>query len=244
MITEEVESKKKGFNMHNHLKPIATILIIEDNPELLELEEYHLNKEGYQVLGFTSTKNVEMTLKQDLKVDLMIVDRKLPGIEGTEFIRYLRDKGIQIPVIFVSAKSKESEVSEGFASGGDDYLRKPFNVSELLHRVKAILKRTNTLQDERLMHRDIVLDINDRKTYIDGQEVALTKLEFDLLSFFIQHKNRILERNHLLKHIWNDGALKQKRTVTVTINRLKKKIDPDDSKHYINPVHGIGYKLG
>ncbi len=227
--------------MKNSLKPIATILVIEDDTELLELETFHLEKEGFEVLGFNSTKNVEQSLNQD--VHLMIVDRKLPGIEGTDFIRYIRDKGIQIPVVFVSAKDKDKDIEEGFLSGGDDYLRKPFNTNELIFRVKAILKRTNALQHERLMHRDIVMDLNSRKTYIQEKEVALTKLEFNLLSFFIKNKNRILERDYLLRYVWNDSELKQKRTVNVTINRLKKKIDPENNKEYIHPIHGIGYKL-
>jgi len=227
--------------MEGTLKPIATIVVIEDDIELLELEKFHLEKEGFKVLDFISTKNVESILKQD--IDLMIVDRKLPGIEGSDFIRYIRDKGIQIPVIFVSAKDRDSEIEEGFLSGGDDYLRKPFNTNELIFRVKAILKRTNALQHERLIHRDIVMDLNSRKTYIQESEVVLTKLEFNLLSFFIKNKNRILERDYLLRYVWNNSELKQKRTVNVTINRLKKKIDPENNKEYINPIHGIGYKL-
>ena len=227
--------------MEGTLKPIATIVVIEDDIELLELEKFHLEKEGFKVLDFISTKNVESILNQD--IDLMIVDRKLPGIEGSDFIRHIRDKGIQIPVIFVSAKDRDSEIEEGYLSGGDDYLRKPFNINELIFRVKAILKRTNALQHERLTHRDIIMDLNSRKTYIQESEVILTKLEFNLLSFFIKNKNRILERDYLLRYVWNDSELKQKRTVNVTINRLKKKIDPENNKEYINPIHGIGYKL-
>ena len=227
--------------MEDTLKPIATIVVIEDDIELLELEKFHLEKEGFKVLDFISTKNVESILNQD--IDLMIVDRKLPGIEGSDFIRHIRGKGIQIPVIFVSAKDRDSEIEEGYLSGGDDYLRKPFNINELIFRVKAILKRTNALQHERLTHRDIIMDLNSRKTYIQESEVILTKLEFNLLSFFIKNKNRILERDYLLRYVWNDSELKQKRTVNVTINRLKKKIDPENNKEYINPIHGIGYKL-
>ncbi len=227
--------------MKNNFKTIATIIVIEDDNELLELEKFHLEKEGFKVLGFNSTKNVESTLEQE--IDLMIVDRKLPGIEGSDFIRYIRDKGVQIPVIFVSAKAKDNEIEEGFLSGGDDYLRKPFNTNELIFRVKAILKRTNALQHKRLTHRDIIMDLNSRKTYVQENEVILTKLEFNLLSFFIKNKHKILERDYLLRYVWNDNELKQKRTVNVTINRLKKKIDPENNKEYINPIHGIGYKL-
>ncbi len=234
---------KKGFVMNMNIDPIATILIIEDNEDLLELEEFYLIKEGYNVIGVTSTKEVETMLKQG-NIDLMLVDRTLPQVEGSEFVSYLRDKGVTTPVIFVSAKDKDDEIEEGFLRGGDDYLRKPFNMKELLYRVKSILRRTTSdMEHERLIARDIVMDFNTRKTYIENDEVELTKLEFELLSLFIKNKNKALEREYLLQNIWNDNEGTQKRTVNVTINRLKKKIDPQEDKEYIVPIRGIGYKF-
>ena len=227
--------------MVTKIDPIATILIIEDNEDLLEIEEFHLLKEGYRVIGLTSTKEVESILKEG--VDLMLVDRTLPHVEGSEFVAYLRDKGVTTPVMFVSAKDTDEEIEEGFMRGADDYLRKPFNIQELIYRVKAILRRTNSIEHERLTARDIVMDFNTRKTFIESNEIALTKLEFELLSLFIKNKNKALEREYLLQNIWNDNEDTQKRTVNVTINRLKKKIDPQDAKEYIVPVRGIGYKF-
>lgn len=227
--------------MVTKIDPIATILIIEDNEDLLEIEEFHLLKEGYRVIGLTSTKEVESILKEG--VDLMLVDRTLPHVEGSEFVAYLRDKGVTTPVMFVSAKDTDAEIEEGFMRGADDYLRKPFNIQELIYRVKAILRRTNSIEHERLTARDIVMDFNTRKTFIESSEIALTKLEFELLGLFIKNKNKALEREYLLQNIWNDNEDTQKRTVNVTINRLKKKIDPQDTKEYIVPVRGIGYKF-
>ncbi len=228
--------------MGKAIDPIASILIIEDDEDLLELETYHLQKEGYEVLGVTSTQMVESILKEE-NVDIMIVDRTLPRIEGSEFVAYLRDKGVTIPVMFVSAKNKDYEIEEGFLCGADDYLRKPFNLKELLYRVKAILRRTSSIEYERVTGRDIVMDFNTRKTFIENNEVALTKLEFELLSLFIKNKNRALERDYLLENIWHNNDDTQKRTVNVTINRLKKKIDPLEKKNYIVPVRGVGYKF-
>lgn len=227
--------------MDNNIDPIATILIIEDNEDLLELEKFHLLKEGYKVIGLTSTKGAESILEEG--VDLMLVDRTLPRVEGSEFVSYIRDKGVTTPVMFVSAKDTDKEIEEGFLRGGDDYLRKPFNMKELLYRVKAILRRTNAIEYERLIARDIVMDFNTRKTYIENNEVELTKLEFELLSLFIKNKNRALAREYLLQNIWNENEATQKRTVNVTINRLKKKIDPHEDKEYIIPVRGVGYKF-
>lgn len=228
--------------MVKRVNPMATILSIEDNEDLLELETFHLIKEGYKVIGSNSTKGVESILEQE-NIDLMLVDRTLPQVEGSEFVSYLRDKGVTTPVMFISAKDKDEEIEEGFIRGGDDYLRKPFNMKELLYRVKAILRRTNAIEQERLMARDIVMDFNTRKTYIDNEEVELTKLEFELLSLFIKNENRALKREYLLQNIWHDNESTQTRTVNVTINRLKKKIDPHEDKEYIVPVRGIGYKF-
>ncbi len=220
----------------------AHIIIIEDEEDLLELSEYRLEKEGYQVTGFLSTKHVEKLLIEE-SVDLLIVDRNLPGIEGSEFIQKLRDRGYKIPVIFVSAKDQDSEIEEGFLRGGDDYLTKPFNMNELILRVKSILRRTKTSNGGKLIYRDIALDLDERIAYVENLEVNLSKLEFELLSYFIRNQNIVLNRNQLLEEVWKDEEFKQSKTVNVTINRLKKKIDPNRTKEYIEPIRGVGYKL-
>lgn len=237
----KVDIDKKGFAISSTVEPVATILIIEDNEDLLELEVFHLQKEGYKVIAVTSTKEVESLLKQG--VDMMLVDRTLPGVEGSEFVSMLRNKGVTTPVMFISAKDKDEDIEEGYSCGGDDYLRKPFNMNELLYRVKAILRRTNFIEHERIAARDIMMDFNTRKTFIAESEVALTKLEFELLCLFIQNQNRALEREYLIEKLWGESEEIQKRTVNVTINRLKKKIDPQEHKEYIVPVRGIGYKF-
>ena len=220
----------------------AHIVLIEDEEDLLELSEYHLRKEGYEVTGFLSTKHVEELLLEE-DVDLLIVDRNLPGVEGSEFVQSLRDKGYDTPVIFVSAKDADSEIEEGFLRGGDDYLTKPFNMKELLLRVKSILRRTQKLETGTLRYRDIMIALDERRVYIDEKEVILSKLEFDLLHYFIQNKHVVLNRDQLLEEVWRDEAHKQEKTVNVTINRLRKKIDPDKEKEYIEPIRGVGYKL-
>ena len=226
----------------SRIDPIATVLIIEDNEDLRELEEFHLLKEGYKVIGMECTRGVETKLSQEC-VDLLLVDRTLPHVEGSEFVAYLRAKGLTTPVIFISAKDSDEEIEEGFTRGGDDYIRKPFGMKELTYRVKAMLRRTRAIEHDRITARDIVMDFNTRKTYVDKKEVLLTKLEFDLLALFMKHKNKVLEREFLLQNIWSQNDETQKRTVNVTINRLKKKIDPLDEKEYILPIRGIGYKF-
>jgi len=220
----------------------AHIVLIEDEEDLLELCEYRLGKEGYEVTGFLSTKNVEELLLEE-DVDLLIVDRNLPGVEGSEFVKKLRDYGYKTPVIFVSAKDQDKDIEEGFLRGGDDYLTKPFNMNELVLRVKSMLRRSKKSEEGKLLYKDITMDLDERRVYVSGVEVNLSKLEFELLSYFIQNKNIVLNRDQLLDEVWKDEEFKQEKTVNVTINRLRKKIDPDKNKEYIEPIRGIGYKL-
>jgi len=220
----------------------ASVLLIEDESDLLELMEYHLQKAGFETTGFLSTKRVEQFLEEE-QVDLMVVDRNLPGAEGSEFVQKLREKGIQAPVIFVTAKDSSEDVEQGFLRGGDDYLTKPFNMNELVLRLKAILKRTRSENAHFLYHRDITLNLETREVLVARQNIELTKLEFDLLYTLMSHKNSVLNREFLLEKVWEEEAYFQDKTVNVAINRLKKKIDPTKAKNYIKSIWGVGYTL-
>ncbi|MEK6658626.1 MAG: response regulator transcription factor [Campylobacterota bacterium] len=219
------------------------IVVVEDEEDLLELLEYNLSKEGYEVVGFLNTKTVEQMLIEE-DIDLLIMDRNLPGVEGSEFVQTLRKQGFTTPVIYLSAKNLDSDVEDGFLRGGDDYITKPFNMKELILRVKALLRRTTKkIGDGTLIHRDLVLDKSSRTLSVEGKNVDITKLEFNLLSEFILNKNSVLDRDYLLENVWEDSEEYQYRTVNVAINRLKEKIDPDKTKEYIQTVRGVGYKL-
>ncbi len=221
----------------------AFIVIVEDEEDILELIEYNLEKEGFDTIVFTSTKNVAQLLEEE-SVDLLIMDRNLPGVEGSEFVAQMRDIGVETPVIYLSAKNKESDIEEGFERGGDDYITKPFNMKELILRIKAVLQRTKKDKTEgKVIYRDITLDLASRELFIEGSNIELTKLEFDLLHTLIGNQNIVLDRDYLLEHVWGGDAIYQDRTVNVAINRLKEKIDPDKSKEYIKTVRGVGYTL-
>jgi len=221
----------------------ANIVIVEDEEDLLELLEYNLQKEGYETIGFLNTKTVVQILEEE-DIDLLIMDRNLPGVEGSEFVSALREDGVDVPVIFLSAKDADEDIEEGFLKGGDDYITKPFNMRELLLRVKSLLKRTSKRStNETLAYRDLVLDNGSRTLSMAGKNVDVTKLEFDLLCEFIRNKNNVLERDYLLESVWGDSENYQYKTVNVAINRLKEKIDPDKTKEYIQTVRGVGYRL-
>lgn len=221
----------------------ALILIVEDEEDILELMEFNLNKEGFETMGFLNTKRVTEVLEEE-KVDLILMDRNLPGTEGSEFIASLRRQGINTPVIFISAKDKDEEIEQGFERGGDDYLTKPFSMKELILRVKAILRRTQKVSAEgNITYRDITINPASRTVIIENNSIELTKLEFDLLYEFISNQNIVLDREYLLEHVWGNDEVYQDRTVNVAINRLKDKIDPDKSKDYLKTVRGVGYTL-
>ena len=220
------------------------IVVIEDEEDILELIEYHLTKEGYAVSGFLSTENVEQFLEEETPA-LMLVDRNLPGMEGSEFVAYLREVGYDIPVIFLTAKAKESELEEGFNAGGDDYISKPFSPKELILRVKALLKRSGALQKQaRMKYKSLTIDLKQKDLYVEGEEVSLTNLEFNLLHTFMKHIDKPLTRDFLRDEVWGvEGEGVNDNAVNVAINRLKNKIDPQNSQNYFHPIWGVGYKF-
>jgi DNA-binding response OmpR family regulator len=221
---------------------MALIAIIEDEQDLLDILEYHLQKEGYETFGAISVKPIEKLLKEE-EPDLMIVDRNLPGVEGSEFVQSLREQGISIPVIFLTAKVSDHEIEEGFLRGGDDYVTKPFNIKELLHRVRAVLRRSKPEESDEVVYRDIVIKPKSYEVFIEGRKIDLTRLEFKLLLELVTHKNMVLSRDQLLERVWGDDGDYQDRTVNVAVNRLKEKIDPDKSKNYIKSIRGVGYQV-
>ena len=216
------------------------ILIIEDEEDILELLEYTLQKEGYETIGFLSIdKNVKKVLDEE-QIDLILMDRNLPNIEGTTFINEIKKEGYVNPVIYLTAKDKDEDILEGFESYADDYITKPFNIKELCARVKAVIKRTSKELDI-LKVKDIVYNASNKKFYIEDKEIDLTHLEHDLLLEFIKNKDILMTREHLLNIVWPDSFDKKEKTVNVAIKRLKAKIDPDGTKNYIHSVRGEGY---
>ncbi len=220
------------------------IVVIEDEEDILELIEYHLLKEGYAVTGFLSTENVEQFLEEE-KPSLMLVDRNLPGMEGSEFIHYLREIGYDIPVTFLTARGNESELEEGFAAGGDDYMSKPFSPKELTLRVKALLKRSGALQkQQRIKYKQLTMDLVKKELTVAGESVSLTNLEFNLLHTFMKHIDHALTRDFLRDEVWgSDGDGVNDNAVNVAINRLKNKIDPKNEQNYFHPVWEVGYNF-
>ena len=187
-----------------------TIMIVEDEEDILDLMEYTLTKEGYDVITCVDTTNVRNILDED-NVSLILMDRNLPSIEGTKFIKSIRELGYNEPVIYVSAKDSGDNILEGFEAGGDDYITKPFNVEELKARVKALIKRTSKTQDI-MKFRDITYNSSNKVFAINGVDIKLTHLEHDLLLEFMKNENVLLSREILLDKVWEDSINKQVKT--------------------------------
>ncbi len=215
-----------------------TIIVIEDNEDLLELEEFHLSNAGFDVIGFLSTKGVEEALEEE-KVSLLIVDRNLPNAEGSEFVKYLRERGYDMPVIFVTAKDSDKDIEEGFLRGGDDYLTKPFNMNELVLRAKARVARYLGVATPKIKYKDIIIDEEKKSVIIGKEDVKLTSLEFNILLYLIKNRDRVNSRDELIENVWKEDV--GYKSVTMAISRLKNKIEKDTV--YIEAIRGVGYKI-
>ena len=206
------------------------IAIIEDEEDLLELMEFNLQKEGFEVVGFLNPKKVKDFIIEE-NPDLLIVDRNLPFIEGADFVKELKNDGYQIPIIFVTAKVDEKDVLKGFEVGADDYIKKPFSMNEFIARVKAVLKRYNK-NEEKISYKDKKLDIKNHKLITNNQTISLTPNEVKLIKLFFQNPNKVFKKSEIAEEF----EISQ-NSVNVLINRLNHKIDLIEAKR------GIGYKL-
>jgi len=216
-----------------------TILIVDDEEDILDLLDYTLESAGYDTIACINTSNVRDILDEE-EISLILMDRNLPGVEGSLFIEKIRSEGYNQPVIYVSAKDLSDDIVAGFERGGDDYITKPFNVNELKARVSALIRRTSKTQTI-LKHKDIIYHSNNKSFTIADEDVKLTHLEHDLLLEFMKNINILLSRNTLLERVWGDNEGKQLKTVNVAIKRLKEHIDPTGKKNYIQAVRGEGY---
>ena len=206
------------------------IAIIEDEEDLLELLEFNLSQEGYDVVGFLNTKKIKDFIIEE-SPDLLIVDRNLPNVEGVKFIKELKKEGYDIPVIFLTAKNSEEEIIEGFEAGADDYITKPFSMAELKARIKAVLKRNKKIS-EKLSYKNFKLDLSNRILIFQNKKTELTKNEFNLLKYFFENPKRVVTREEIA-----DILEINEKSVNVAVNRLNHKIN------ILKAVRGVGYKL-
>ena len=221
------------------------ILIIEDEESILMALEDDLGLEGYEVTGVKDGLE-GLSMAKEKVYDLIILDIMLPGMDGFEVCKQLRQAGVGTPILMLTAKSQEIDKVLGLELGADDYVTKPFSPRELLARVKAILRRVKRTEEEIDVYSfgNVEIDFKKYEVKKGGQPVYLTALEFALLHFLIEHKEQVVNRLTILDQVWEDDVYVLPRTVDTHVANLRKKIedDPANPKHIIN-VRGVGYKF-
>jgi len=224
------------------------IFAVEDEVHIQQLVKYNLESNGYKVITFESGEDLLNECKNTIP-DLFILDIMLPGIDGLEVCRQLRQntRTKNVPIIMLTAKGEEFDKVLGLELGADDYLTKPFSVRELIARVKAIFRRVNNsipAENEIVKHGEISIDSTRREVYKNGKPVEMPLKEFELLKMLVLNKGRVLSRELLLEKIWGFDYYGETRTVDVHIRYLRQKIEDDDSNPiYIETVRGIGYRF-
>ncbi|TQR54791.1 response regulator transcription factor [Campylobacter troglodytis] len=215
------------------------LVLIEDDKDLNELLVLKFKRLNFEVFSFFDTQGVsELLDEQDL--DILLVDRNLPfKKDGIDFVRTLRKRGYNEPVIFLTAKALQKDILQGFETGCDDYITKPFDFDELILRIKALVKR-NKKESEKLAYKDFLLDLDNRTCFFKGSQIQLSSLEFELLKCFFENKNTLLSREFLAERVWDDASTNDK-TINIALTRLRNKFPT--LKSYIQSVRGVGYRL-
>lgn len=218
------------------------ILVIEDDPKLAEFIAAELSLEEYQVTIAANGMD-GLTMARDSQPDLLILDWMLPGISGLDLCLRLRKTGVQIPIIMLTAKDEIPDRVTGLNAGADDYVTKPFSMEELLARVKARLRRSNTESQDFLQFEDLRLNSLTREVYRGTQLIELTAKEFDLLELLIRHPRQVMTRDQILEQVWGYDFMGESNIIEVYIRALRIKLEANDQKRLLHTVRGVGYVL-
>jgi two-component system phosphate regulon response regulator PhoB len=221
------------------------VLVVEDEDALATLLQYNLEKEGYQVALAADGEEALMLVDERLP-DLVVLDWMLPKISGIELCRRLRGRSEtrNMPIMMLTARGEESDRIRGLDTGADDYVTKPFSMTELAARIRAVLRRIRPgLAEDRVSQGDIVMDRVAHRVRRGGREIHLGPTEFRLLDYLMQHPGRVFSREQLLDSVWGSDVYVEARTVDVHIGRLRKAINTDDEVDPIRTVRSAGYSL-
>ncbi len=221
------------------------VLVVEDEDALATLLQYNLEKEGYQVALAADGEEALMLVDERLP-DLVVLDWMLPKISGIELCRRLRGRSEtrNMPIMMLTARGEESDRIRGLDTGADDYVTKPFSMTELAARIRAVLRRIRPgLAEDRVSHGDIAMDRVAHRVRRGGREIHLGPTEFRLLDYLMQHPGRVFSREQLLDSVWGSDVYVEARTVDVHIGRLRKALNNDEEVDPIRTVRSAGYSL-
>jgi two-component system alkaline phosphatase synthesis response regulator PhoP len=223
---------------------VARILVVDDEPAIVRGLEDNLRFEGYETLGATTPEEGLARALGDAP-DLILLDIMMPRMSGWEVCQAVRARGIDVPIIMLTARGEEADRVRGLELGADDYVTKPFSLRELLARVRAVLRRPGPRRKfEELAFGDVRIHARGRRVTRGGREVRLTRKEYDLLVYLVEHRGDIVTRERLLDEVWGYERFPTTRTVDTHVLRLRRKLEADpDRPLLIQTVHGQGYKF-
>jgi two-component system OmpR family response regulator len=220
----------------------ARLLVVEDDPNIRELLSASLRFAGFAVDAVTTGVEA-VTAARESNPDLIVIDIMLPDLDGFEVIRRLRETGLRVPVVFLTARDGTDDKIRGLTLGGDDYVTKPFSLEELTARIRAVLRRTaGDPGPNRLVFADLELDEESHEVSRDGNRVALSPTEFKLLRYLMLNAGRVLSKAQILDHVWNYDFRGDDSIVESYISYLRRKIDIVEPR-LIHTLRGVGYVL-
>jgi two-component system phosphate regulon response regulator PhoB len=243
-----ITRKSQGTLRGCRLNAVATgrIVVIEDEADILEVIRYNLAREGYKVITSRDGEEGLATVRKEAP-DLLLLDLMLPGLDGIEICRRLKEDPVTrpIPIVMVTAKGEESDIVLGLGVGADDYVAKPFSPKELLARVKAVLRRGPLREErgegERLVREGVVIDAVRHELLVDGKPATVTATEFRLLHFLASHPGRVFTRDQLLSRVIGESAIVVDRNIDVHVLAVRKKLG--DHRELIETIRGVGYRF-
>jgi two-component system, OmpR family, phosphate regulon response regulator PhoB len=222
----------------------TTLLVVEDEPEILEMLGFTLERAGYSIISAASAEDALRQIEHGLPA-LILIDWMLPGMSGIELARRLRRDELtaDVPLVMLTARGEETDKLKSFETGIDDYITKPFSPRELVARVKALLRRSGTPPDGIIEASGIKIDTQGHRVLIDDQVVRMGPTEYRLLEFLVRHPNRAFDRTQLLDRVWGRSVYVEDRTVDVHVLRLRKTLKPYAKDELIQTVRGVGYRF-
>lgn len=222
------------------------ILVLEDEIGIRSFVSINLKREGYEIIEAGSGSEAIEQLSNHSDISIALLDVMLPDMSGIDVCKFIRQQFDQIGVIMLTAKGQEEDKLEGFISGADDYIVKPFSIKELLVRVSALIRRVkkddSKIKSNEIISDPFVLNIDKRKLYKNGLEIELTPTEFSIVKYLMVNAKKSLSRDQILNEVWGSNYLYDFKIVDVNIRRIRNKIEDDPSKpKYIQTVWGYGY---
>ena len=224
------------------------ILVLEDEIGIRSFVSINLKREGYEIIEAGTGAEAIEKINENNDISIALLDVMLPDMSGIEVCKYIRQKFDQVGIIMLTAKAQEEDKLEGFISGADDYIVKPFSIKELLVRVAALLRRVkkeeSSMKLNKIVSEPFTLDLDKRKLFKDGREIELTPTEFSIVKYLMVNAKQSLSRDQILTEVWGNNYLYDFKIVDVNIRRIRNKIEDDPSKpKYIQTIWGYGYRF-